>query len=672
MYISPIDILDISLEDLEQIDKKNIIRLEKRLKVLRLQNQDEFYNLDEMHLLIEQLKDSEKRKSIIFIEKHPKFKEFISSGNDDGPSTFFFEEEFIKNLSQYSDFLAPYLDTYFFPLLKRDYQAKKYDTIIEALNYEEIFSSDLLLRCYKYLEQQTIILIETIKITKAKTLYEKCPQVTYDTHTDLLNLLPYGISDDLKLDYVNALVDYYNKSRINNKEYNKIKKAYRLFAKLSTSDSFVEDQFKDLASLGYQDNGLQGSGSNNFEAFRVFAFLIAVFVGIARFASNNSSSNYTFDTTKIYNNSEISENLTHIYKKTQKDFIWNLYFRAKDSSLKASKSFRKISLKTGDKAFKTRFDFYYTSNFKKSFKVTHLLDSITIKNKSDKSLVLFTKYKGEKLMSTVFINSKDSLKIAYQNYLRLIYYLGENFSEAKIRNKTEKLFSKIDPKDTENLLKINKIYNKKDSTSHILITNDSIIYHKLEVKTSENPDYIYKRKYDTSTEITAPEKEIAYDDYKRTSTNWNKSKKLFFKRLIKDIANKKKQIIPDTFVTGQNLYPDFFRNYSHVDVSGYPVSIKNHTDKHLVIFNRNLASKRDFTTYIKPHEELKVFLYDTGDSLYFYKGKYFYTYKGTPILKRDLSDIQLFSKPVIIKSVKGENPFIEVNEKITKIVGLQY
>ncbi|WP_299673971.1 hypothetical protein [uncultured Tenacibaculum sp.] len=678
MYISPIDILDISLEDLEQIDKKNIIRLEKRLKVLKLQNQDEFYNLDEMHLLLEQLKDSEKRKSIIFIEKHPKLKEFISSGNDDGPSTFFFEEEFIEKLSEYSDFLAPYLDTYFFPLLKRDYQAKKYDTIIEALNHEEIFSSDLLLRCYKYLEQQTIILIETIKITKAKTLYEKCPQVTYDTHTDLLNLLPYGISDDLKLDYVNALVDYYNKSRINNKEYNKIKKAYRLFAKLSTSDSFVEDQFKDLASLGYQDNGLQGSGSNNFEAFRIFAFLIAVFIGIARFANNNSSSsNYNFDPSIVYERSSRTiDNLTRIYKKTQKDFIWNLYFRAKDSSLKASKNFRKVNLKTGDRGFKNKFDFYYdhTLSVRNELKKLNPKDSIAIINKSDKSLVLFTKYNEEKLMSTVFVNSKDSLKIAYETYLKLIYYLGKDFSKIEISGTDEDLFSKINPKDTEQLLKINKIYGRKDSTSHIEITNDAILYHKLEVETTANPDYIDKRKYNTSFSeiIETSEKEVSYDDYKRTPVKWNKPKNAFFNRLIKNSTQDKTQTIKDTFKTGQNLYPDLFRNYSHVDVSGYPVSIKNHTNKHLIIFNRNLYSWRDFTAYVKPHEELKVFLYDTGDSLYFYKGKHFYNNKGIPTLKCDKKEINFFSNPLIIQKVKGENPFIEINENGIEIIGLRY
>ncbi len=674
MYISPIDILDISLEALENIDQKSIILLEKRLKVLRLQDQDEFYNLEEMHTLLEVLKDHEKRKSIIFIEKHPIFKEFISSGNDNGPSTFFFEEETISQLSDHTDFLAPYLDFYFFPLLKQDYQARKYDTILEALQYEDLFSNDLLLRCYKYLEQQTIILIETIKVTKAKTLYEKCPQVTYDTHIELLNLIPHGIADDLKLEYVNALVDYYNVSRINNKEYNSIKKAYRLFAKIKTSDSFLEDQFKDLASLGYQDNGRDdNSASNNFEVIKVLAFLIAVFVGIARYAKNNSASDYSFDTIDTSNKEIFFENLTKTYQKNQKDFIWDLYQKSKDSSLLHSDEIEILQIKTGKSAFTSRFDFYYHNiNKKENLSDSKTTDYITIKNKSNKSLILFTKQKSKPLMKSVFINSKDSLLIKYEPYTQLIYYLGTDFSRITKNDSSKKYFARISSKDNELLLQSNVIYEKKKGSSTIIIANDTIIYHNIKVKTTSNPDYKAKKKYDPFTsEITSNGKVILYDNYKR-SAGWKKSKKSFFKQLRKNITHSVTQKIPDTFATGYNPYPNYFRNYSHVDVSGYPLLIKNNSKKHMVFFNRNLALNKDFAAYISPHEELQVFVHNSGDSLYFYRGDYFYDYKGLPILKSESKDINFFRDPIIIKEVKGSLPFVEILDERVKIIGLSH
>ncbi len=675
MYISPVDILDISPEDLENIDQKTIIRLEKRLKIQRLQNQDEFYNLEEMHMLLEQLKDPEKRKVILFIEKHPNFKEFIRTGNDSGPSTFSFENEFLENLYQYADFLAPYLDTYFFPLLKEDYQKRKYDTIIQALKNEAVFTSDLLLRCFKYLEQQTIILIETIKVTKSQTLYFRCPQVTYDTHVELLNLIPNGISSDLKLDYVNALVDYYNRTKINNSEYNKIKKAYRLFKKIKTGDSFVEDQFIDLASLGYQGNNYDtDSGSNLVDVIRVLAFIAAVVLAIARFANSSSSNSYnTFDSNSIYSIENINENVAKIYKSSQREFIWDLYQKAKDSSYRTSKKIDSLDLKTGDRAFDKTFDHYYdlTNRFSSKY-TTQITDSVTIKNTSDKSLILFTKYQNHTLMKSVFINSKDSLRIAYETYCRLIFYLGKDFKKFKtITNNTKKYFTDVSLEDTETLLKTHEIYGKRDSTSHVLITNDSIKFQKLSVKIISNSDYTYKRKYNTSTSTPYFSKEVSYDDYKRSS-NWNTSKTDFFKKLNTEVNTSTMKKITDDFSTGDNLYPEHFKNHSHVDISGYPVLIKNQSNKHLVVFNRNLSSRRDFTFYIKPHDELKVFLFDIGDSLYFYRGKHFYNYQDKPVLKQDLNDVRLFSKPVIVKAIREEDPYIKVKEIITEISGLRY
>ncbi len=250
MYISPIDLLDISLIELENINEKSIIRLEKRLKILKLQNEENFYNFDQSHILINQLKNKEKRNVFIFIEKHPSFKKFLSSGIYDEPKTFLFSEEVIND---YTSSLEPYLENYFIPLLKKDYQNKKYETIIQAFKSKDIFTNDLLLKCYEYIEQQTQILIETIQTAGSKELYKKCPQITYETHIDLLNSIPYGIIKDSKLEYVKVLVTHLNKISIIGSEYRKIKKAYTLFSRISIEDNDLKNQ---IDQLSYLDNPL--------------------------------------------------------------------------------------------------------------------------------------------------------------------------------------------------------------------------------------------------------------------------------------------------------------------------------------------------------------------------------------------------------------------------------
>ena len=62
MYVSPVDLLDISLDELMNLDEKGIIRLEKRLKLQKHQRKLGNYNPQQTYELLYQLKDKEKRK----------------------------------------------------------------------------------------------------------------------------------------------------------------------------------------------------------------------------------------------------------------------------------------------------------------------------------------------------------------------------------------------------------------------------------------------------------------------------------------------------------------------------------------------------------------------------------------------------------------------------------
>ncbi len=530
MYISPVDLLDISLEELENINEKNIIRLEKRLKILKLQQLEDFHNIEELYLLIDQLKDIEKRKVIIFIEKHSAFKEFLSSGKDDGPRTFFFENESSKNLSTFSSFLTPYLKAYFVPLLKKDYQNKKYDTIIEALKNKDLFTDEILLECYNYLNQQTSILTEIIRVTKAKQLYKKCPQVTYKTHILLLNLIPISIIKDAKIDYVNALVDYHNKTQVNNHEYNKIKNAYRLFSSIETEDEYVDEQIKKLSYLGYKENNLNDpeEDSSGFIVIKAIAFILAIVFGIAKIArSNNTTSNYNFD-----HNKEILKNQRSILKKyveeKQAKFIEHLYDIAEEYK-DPNYDKKTITLTSGKEPF-LNFNALTHLKIKDSRNIIYK-DSILINNSSNKSLILFLKYPIDNFKTALFVQKKDSLKIKYDSSCEFIFYIGNDFSEFDGVQNPERFFNKITSKDRELLLKKYILNTKIDSIKKsVFIKNDTIIFNNIKVDIIKNniQKKISSLKTNSINNYTKKDTDDNIGEKITYNLNWNKNKNLFF------------------------------------------------------------------------------------------------------------------------------------------------
>ncbi len=250
MYISPTDLLEISIEDLKNIDEKKIIRLEKKLHILKLQNQDQYFNVNDIDRILTQLKTPKEREVIVFIENHPDFKEFISSGTVNGSDTFKFQETYNDRLENFAPFLDLFIRKYFFQFLKREYNNKNYEIIIASLKNTALFKNETLLVYYEYIEQQTRILIEKITVCPPKQLYEKHPEVTYESLIKLLNVVPYGRIKQIKIDYVKTLVNYFKKTKIFNSEYPKVKNAYLLFSKITVDNPSQEEVLKSLSELG--------------------------------------------------------------------------------------------------------------------------------------------------------------------------------------------------------------------------------------------------------------------------------------------------------------------------------------------------------------------------------------------------------------------------------------
>lgn len=659
MYISPIDLLNISIEELEHIDDKTIIRLEKRLKILAKQDQNSIYNIEETQLLINQLKDPIKRQTILFIEEHPLFKDFITHGIANKPSVFNFKEKYISQLSSFASFLAPYLETYFIPLLKKDYQNKKYDTIIEALRKKDLFTDGLLFKAYQYIEQQTLILIETINITPKRKLYEKCPQVTYRTFIELLNTVPNGIVKDLKIDYVNALVDYYNKTLTNNSEYEKIKKAYRLFSEIKTDDPFVDEQLKNLGLLGYK-SGLaskEAEQTSGFDIVRVIAFIIAIIVAIAKCSNSSNKYDYTPNSQEIFKNSLQDGQLLNFIKtssiKKQNTFLENLFIASKEAATYTNKNPKKLT--SGEDPFYT-FNKPFPHLHEQLVVKLHYPDSILINNSSTKDLILFSKYKKETLKSAVVIKQNDSLKIKYDDFCYFTFYLGKNFTRSLDKNKKSSFFfNEITAKDSDRLLKKYTLSNKVNRSGEIKIENDTILFKNVDVEISTN------EKLEKIQDKIKKEKEKLVQIKKRDS---------FFETFKGNIKSSSLSKVASPFHTGDNPYPLLFES-PHKE-EGYEVSIKNDSEKNLIVFTRNNNDHRNFASYIAPKDQLSIYFYENVDSIYLYRGASFYLKNNIHVFNMDSLDALLFNKPIIIQNFLGQNPKITITNTNVTIEELDY
>lgn len=160
MYISPVNLLGLSLDELMNLDSRGIIRLEKTLKIQRLRSGANAYNPEQVSSIVKQLSSPEQKKSVYFIEKHKYLKEFITTGKDSGEKTFIIDAVILADTPNIKEFLEPYFEAYFMRMVKADFALKKYDTIIKAMSHKELFTDNLLTTYYRYIKSQADIITE--------------------------------------------------------------------------------------------------------------------------------------------------------------------------------------------------------------------------------------------------------------------------------------------------------------------------------------------------------------------------------------------------------------------------------------------------------------------------------------------------------------------------------
>ncbi|WP_298475437.1 hypothetical protein [uncultured Maribacter sp.] len=427
MYVSPLSVLNISLEELMNLDSKGIIRLEKKLKAKQLRNSKEGYNPQQFHALLTQLQDEDAKKSIYFVEKHPLLKEFISTGDTTDIKTFSVDKELLAKTPNIAEFLSPYFDTFMMKLVKRDFANKKYDVIIRAMQYKELFTPNFLDTYYRYIINQLNIIIEIINITPKGKLIDKKIELTYGTFCYLLNTVPLGLIRSEKIAYINAMVDYYNATKNKHREFKKIQLVFDHMRKLYFDDFEMKRFVKKLAAqinnteVLYESSGKKSSSGSTWSVIVIIAIIFRFFISINDFSSSSYKhtpvypSNFPKEVgvnTKAF--LDILKKRGHLRNDKEK-FIKSLQLLSQDEMPYDMKF---IGLSIGENPYK--FDF---SKFTDTTRTT-----IKFNNIGEEAVILFAERGiNNKRAGYYQSNSKVNLDIAVGDTLR--FYAGDFFGK---------------------------------------------------------------------------------------------------------------------------------------------------------------------------------------------------------------------------------------------------
>ena len=420
MYVSPIDILEISLEELANLDEKGLIRLEKKLKIRKLQKGDNAYNPQQFDHLLEQLSDEFKKNSILFVEQHTNLKKFLSTGKDQGPKTFAINERLLTEVPHIKEFLSPYFEAYFMGMVKKHYKSNTYDTILQAMKYKALFTDKLLTEYYRYITDQTAVVVERIKVTQQGQLIKKCPQITYRSFVELLNTVPLGFIQKTKLAYVNTMVDYYNATLNRYREFAKVKRVFGNFIHITVNNPELTEYLKKLSRqivrTPLRDHAQEKESSSSNAAWRAVALLVGVAIFIIRiigFSSNSSSSSNS-----LYYNAPNQIDYTRYgttYDKDKTEFYSDLIQKASDSTNLSGPG---ISLVNGTNPYPGRFMGINSYGRNRT----------DLKNNRESHLIVFVKNNYSNAHKAVLVRSGDSISIGnLDKNSTLVFYSGKEF-----------------------------------------------------------------------------------------------------------------------------------------------------------------------------------------------------------------------------------------------------
>lgn len=470
-YTSLTDLLDLSLDQIAELNANSIIRLQKQLKAKAML--EDVNNIGEITKIIDDLKNDSRRECYIFVEKHAWLKHLISGNFEDiRLKDIYIDESSIQDLETLKYFLNDYFKENLVIYIGDALNKGKYEHIYKTLQHNYLFTeaiNQLVINFFKARLNYACAYLQKGKLS------EKQYPVAFISNKkfiDSLNTYPDAFNDEI-LELNSEVIDTYNRLRRNTSRDN-FKFCARVmvaFAHLDTSKVFLKETLesnaeiaKEYAFSSTRDKEKSGSGSNSWSIVFIVFIVIRLIIWIAKDVSNDSRpdfnsinfENFDYRSTDTNDNSPNLTRLDSVIKEMQKGnadsedlkrVLTDGYKSSKNTNsnegkYKLSNHIRflymmrqKVIRKDSTDLNPTELEAFSnpypkTFNFLPYYSIKNIDNTTFLRNSSNEDLIVFRLKEG--IDQSIYIPKNKSTYINLREKDCLVFYTGNDFIQTSL------------------------------------------------------------------------------------------------------------------------------------------------------------------------------------------------------------------------------------------------
>lgn len=205
VYINPIEILELSSYEVQQIDSTVIKKAKRKLFADIDLSDNEYYQYygqslakSDCERAIEELQDLKKLEFYLHLASNVELNSFLAEGSGQALKTL--RQESIYHLNSFVSFIGPFIAPKYDLILLKSFQIKDFALFLAAIRAQNLISSEHINRAFKSLSIELDNRIsETDRLNR--NIKEETSQYTDDTINSVVKL----IQERFPLDYLNKL-----------------------------------------------------------------------------------------------------------------------------------------------------------------------------------------------------------------------------------------------------------------------------------------------------------------------------------------------------------------------------------------------------------------------------------------------------------------------------------
>lgn len=465
-YTSLIDLLELSLDDISNLDANGIIRLQKQLKARAML--EDATNIGELSKIIDNLKDDSIKQCYIFIEKHLWLKKLISGNHKKiALKEIDVNSLLINDLDTLKFFLYPYLKENLKVFLADSLSVGKYEHIQRILSHNYLFTEETNQLAINFFRARLNYAISYISEGKLKEKQFPINYISIKTFVKCLNVYPDNFNVEIN-ELNSEVIDVYNLNR-KKTERQEFKFAARVMVALSildTSNVFLKDTLESNAKIAREhtlpkSQRKKSSGFSGWQIALTIFLIVRVIVWVSKGVSNSTPDYNPYDYENINSNSGLNDGhfnaidsmLREIRKgKASSEDLKEVLNDVSDPTSKKSNSNtnkykrsnhirfiytmkRKVERKTFTDTSPKNLE-PFSNPYPLTFNAIPYVENNTgdgsyvrIKNKSKKDLIIFKLTNG--INQSIYIPENKEVSIVLKAQDSVVFYAGKDFVETR-------------------------------------------------------------------------------------------------------------------------------------------------------------------------------------------------------------------------------------------------